>query len=83
MAPYSQPHICYLTGQIFRLDVRIWGGGGMLSQSPEFLVCVQMKGMERASLSPHVLSGSLGVQTHHTSLAFSVFYLYACMSATP
>lgn len=36
MAPYSQPHICYLAGQILRLDVRMWGG---LRQSgaPQFV----------------------------------------------
>lgn len=41
MAPYSQPHICYLTGQIFRLDVNMGG----LSQSLRFLVWVYMKGV--------------------------------------
>lgn len=65
MAPYSQPHICHLAGQIFRLDVRMWGGGLRQSLVPPSLCSEEREG-ERASLRSCALSGSLRTQTHHT-----------------
>lgn len=49
MAPYSQPHICCLAGQILRLDVRMGGGGSVRVWCPP--VCVQRKGKGRGLAS--------------------------------
>lgn len=54
MAPYSQPHICCLAGQILRLDVRMGGGGLRQSLVPPSLCSEEREG-ERASLRSCVL----------------------------
>lgn len=66
MAPYPQPHICYLAGQVLRLDVRMQGasarawcpqsvfkGKGMGEGEPQVLSPVRKP---EGTNTPHLLA---------------------------